>query len=80
MMGTGMLAQSIEYQPGFGPKQAAWLLHAGTMGAVLAPLCFIGGPLLLRAAVYTAGIVGGLSAVAVSHNNQQLYIYYLYCF
>lgn len=64
-MGTGMLAQSIEYKSGFGPKQAAWLLHASTMGAVLAPMCYLGGPLLVRAALYTAGVVGGLSAVAV---------------
>ncbi|EFA03190.1 growth hormone-inducible transmembrane protein [Tribolium castaneum] len=65
MMGTGMLCQSIEYKEGIGAKQLAWLLHAGTMGAVLAPMCFLGGPLLIRAAWYTAGIVGGLSTVAV---------------
>lgn len=35
------------------------------MGAVVAPLTILGGPLLLRAAWYTAGIVGGLSAVAM---------------
>lgn len=64
-MGTGILCQSIEYKEGLGPKQLAWLLHAGTMGAVLAPLCFLGGPLLIRAAWYTAGVVGGLSTVAV---------------
>lgn len=65
MMGTGMLCQGIEYQEGVGPKQLAWLVHAGTMGAVLAPLCFLGGPLLMRAAWLTAGVVGGLSTVAV---------------
>lgn len=60
-----MVAQSIEYQPGFGAKQAAWMLHAGVMGAMLAPLCFAGGPILIRAAWYTAGVVGGLSTIAV---------------
>lgn len=35
------------------------------MGAVVAPLTILGGPLLLRAAWYTAGIVGGLSTVAM---------------
>uniref|UniRef100_A0A8C5KST6 Growth hormone inducible transmembrane protein n=1 Tax=Jaculus jaculus TaxID=51337 RepID=A0A8C5KST6_JACJA len=40
-------------------------LCPGVMGAVVAPLTIIGGPLLLRAAWYTAGIVGGLSAVAM---------------
>ncbi|RZC39577.1 growth hormone-inducible transmembrane protein [Asbolus verrucosus] len=65
IMGTGMLCQSIEYKEGFGAKQMAWLLHAGTMGAVLAPMCFLGGPLLIRAAWYTVGVVGGLSTIAV---------------
>ncbi|KAK6020771.1 hypothetical protein OSTOST_13569 [Ostertagia ostertagi] len=36
------------------------------MGAVLAPLVYMGGPVLMRAAWYTAGIVGGLSATAIT--------------
>jgi FtsH-binding integral membrane protein len=64
-MGTGVLAQSIPYQEGIGAKQAAWLLHVSAVGAIIAPLAFIGGPILLKAALYTAGIVGGLSAVAI---------------
>lgn len=35
------------------------------MGAVVAPLTILGGPLLIKAAWYTAGIVGGLSTVAM---------------
>lgn len=35
------------------------------MGTVVAPLTILGGPLLIRAAWYTAGIVGGLSTVAM---------------
>lgn len=65
MIGTGILCQSIPYSSGFGVKQLAWVLHTATMGAVLAPLCFMGGPLLVRAAWLTAGVVGGLSAIAV---------------
>lgn len=65
MIGSGMLAQSIPYSPGFGAKQAAWIAHSAILGAVIAPLCFIGGPILTRAAWYTAGVVGGLSTVAV---------------
>lgn len=65
MIGSGMLVRSLPYQKGVGAKQAAWALHSAIVGAVIAPLCFLGGPLLLRAAVYTAGIVGGLSTVAV---------------
>ncbi len=41
------------------------MMHSGVMGAVVAPLAFLGGPLLIRAAWYTAGIVGGLSTVAM---------------
>lgn len=69
IIGSGMLAQSIEYKPGFGAKQMAWLLHAGVMGAMIAPLCFLGGPLLIRAAWYTTGVVGGLSTIAVCAPN-----------
>lgn len=64
LIGSGQLCRSIPYQSGFGPKQMAWVLHSSVMGAVLAPMCFLGGPILLRAAWYTAGVVGGLSAVA----------------
>lgn len=65
MIGTGMVCQSMPYKEGFGAKQMAWLVHTGVVGAVLAPLCLLGGSLVLRAAWYTAGVVGGLSAVAV---------------
>ncbi|KZC04192.1 PREDICTED: growth hormone-inducible transmembrane protein-like [Dufourea novaeangliae] len=71
MIGSGMLAQSIPYKEGFGPKQMAWLVHTGIIGAVLAPLYLLGGPLVLRAGWYTAGIVGGLSTVAVCAPSEQ---------
>jgi len=66
MIGTGMIARSIPYQEGFGKKQLAWMAHCAVMGTVLAPICFLGGPILYRAAWYTAGMVGGLSTVAVT--------------
>lgn len=65
MIGSGMVAQSIPYSPGFGAKQIAWGVHSAIMGAVIAPLCFVGGPIIVRAAWYTAGVVGGLSTVAI---------------
>ncbi|KAM3834754.1 growth hormone-inducible transmembrane protein isoform 1-T6 [Vipera latastei] len=65
MIGAGMLVRSIDYEQSPIPKHVAWMLHAGVMGAVVAPLTLLGGPLLIRAAWYTAGIVGGLSAVAM---------------
>lgn len=65
MIGAGMLVRSISYDQSPGAKHLAWMLHAGVMGAVVAPLTLLGGPLLIRAAWYTAGIVGGLSTVAM---------------
>lgn len=65
MIGSGMLAQSIPYSPGFGTKQLAWAAHSAILGAVIAPICLVGGPIVLRAAWMTAGVVGGLSTVAV---------------
>lgn len=65
MMGTGMLCQALPYQEGFGAKQMAWILHSGVIGLVIAPLTLLGGPLMIRAACYTAGVVGGLSTLAV---------------
>lgn len=71
MIGTSILAQSIPYKEGFGAKQLAWALHCGVVGAVIAPLCILGGPLMMRAAVYTAGIAGGLSAIAYCAPNDK---------
>lgn len=64
MIGSGMLVRSLPYEGGLGAKQAAWMLHSGIMGALVAPLCLLGGPILVRAAWYTAGVVAGLSTVA----------------
>jgi len=66
MIGSGMLVRSIPYQEGFGSKQMAWLLHSAVVGAVVAPIMLLGGPILTRAAWYTAGVVGGLTTVAVT--------------
>ena len=65
LVGSSMVVQSIQYEPGFGPKQLAWVSHCSLLGMVLAPLSMFGGPALIRAATYTVGVVGGLSAIAV---------------
>lgn len=65
MIASGQVVRSVDYTPGFGAKQLAWIVHTGIMGAVIAPICFLGGPILIRAAWYTAGVVGGLSTVAM---------------
>lgn len=71
MIGTGMVARSIPYEQGVGKKQLAWALHCAVLGAVVAPICMLGGPLLTRAAWYTAGMVGGLSTVALTAPNDK---------
>ena len=48
MIGSGMLVRSIPYQEGFGSKQMAWLLHSAVVGAVVAPIMLLGGPILTR--------------------------------
>jgi type IV secretory pathway TrbL component len=50
MIGSGIIVQRIPYKEGFGAKQVAWMAHTAILGAVVAPLCFIGGPLVVRAA------------------------------
>ena len=60
MVGTGMYMRSIPYTSGLGQKQLAWMMHSAVIGAVIAPLMVLGGPLLMRAAAYTAGMVGGM--------------------
>ena len=58
MIGSGMVVRSIPYQEGFGAKQMAWIVHSSIVGAVIAPLTLLGGPIMMRAALYTAGVVG----------------------
>ena len=38
--------------------------HSGIVGVVIAPMMLLGGPLVLRAAAYTAGTVAALSLTA----------------
>ncbi|XP_057309583.1 growth hormone-inducible transmembrane protein-like [Hydractinia symbiolongicarpus] len=64
MIGSSIACQSIEYQPGFNAKHLAWTAHSGIVGVVIAPLMLVGGPLVLRAAAYTAGTVAALSLTA----------------
>jgi len=71
MIGSGMVVRSLPYQEGFGAKQIGWMVHSGVVGVVLAPLCLVGGPILIRAAYMTAGIVGGLSAIAACAPSEQ---------
>ena len=57
-MATGLIVQKVDYSDTL-PKHLAWVAHCTILGAVIAPLCYLGGPALMRAAWYTAAIVGG---------------------
>lgn len=61
------LVRSLPYQEGqFGAKNLAWIAHSGLLGAFVAPVTLLGGPIVLKAAWYTAGIVAGLSVIAAT--------------
>jgi len=66
VMASGFLVQALPYQEGFGAKQLAFLGHSSLIGFMVAPLSFVGGQIIMRAAIYTAGIVGGLSTIALT--------------
>ena len=72
VIGSGALVRSMPYEANkFGGKQLAWMLHAGIIGAMVAPMALLGGPILTRAAWYTAGVIGGLSMVAATAPSQK---------
>uniref|UniRef100_A0A1X7SQL6 Growth hormone-inducible transmembrane protein n=1 Tax=Amphimedon queenslandica TaxID=400682 RepID=A0A1X7SQL6_AMPQE len=71
-IGSAMMCYGIPYKPETIPvKIASYALFTGIMGATLAPIAFMGGPLVARAALYTAGVVGGLSATAACAPSQK---------
>ena len=55
LIGSGQAMMSIPYSPGFGSKQALWLLNCGVLGLAVAPIGVFGGAIAVRAAWYTAG-------------------------
>ena len=59
IMCSGMATMMVPYSEGVGLKQFAWLGHSALIGGMLAPMAFMGGQLIIRAAWYTAGVVGG---------------------
>lgn len=74
LIGSSMVVQGLPYESGLGVKQLAWVGHCSLLGLVLCPLSLFGGPALLRAATYTAGIVGGLSTIAVCAPSEKFLI------
>jgi len=80
MIGSGILVRSIPYENTL-PKHLAWLTHCSVMGAVVAPICLLGGPILTRAAWYTGGMVSGLSLgiiLSIDYRGNIIYLLPLY--
>ncbi|KAI6183380.1 hypothetical protein M3Y97_00483100 [Aphelenchoides bicaudatus] len=65
IIGTGMVARTIDYHESPTAKHLAWIVHCGVLGAFLAPICLVGSPVLIRAAWYTGALCAGLSATAI---------------
>lgn len=67
LVGSSMLVRSLPYEQGkFNSKTLAWMAHSGLLGGLIAPISLLGGPIVMKAAIYTAGIVGGLSLIAAT--------------
>ncbi|CAG2180678.1 unnamed protein product, partial [Oppiella nova] len=64
LIGTRLIVHFTPYSEGFGAKQMAWVVHCGATGAIIASMFLWSGPIISRAACYTAGIVGSLSVIA----------------
>jgi FtsH-binding integral membrane protein len=73
-IGSMMLVRSISPEETI-LKHVAWGGFNTAMAASLAPLCFMGGPLIMKAAIYTTGVVGSLSLVAMSSKSDQFLSY-----
>ncbi|XP_067046499.1 growth hormone-inducible transmembrane protein-like [Acropora muricata] len=63
-IGSSMLCMSLPYAPGLNAKHLSWAGHSALIGTLIAPLMLLGGPLVLRAAAITGGVVGALSLTA----------------
>jgi len=65
MIGLQMATRSAPYQQGEGnwAKKGFWAAHSAFLGCFLAPLVAMYGDVVAQAALYTAGITGGISAI-----------------
>lgn len=52
MMGSGIATQALEYAPTLNAKHLAWIAHSVFLGAIISPLCLLGGPIITKALWY----------------------------
>jgi len=69
-MGAMIATRSIPYENTVA-KLATWSVFNASIGGTMAPLLLVSGPVVMRAAMYTGAVVGGLSLVAMSANSDQ---------
>lgn len=53
-------------------KHLLWIAMQLNEGALLSILGFIGGPIIIKAAIYTAGILGGISLISASASDEKV--------
>jgi len=65
LIGLQVATRSSPYVQGEGnwTKKGFWAAHAGFLGCVIAPMVAMFGDVVAQAALYTAGITGGISAI-----------------
>ena len=61
-MASGTVVRTAQDQP---TKLAFYMLTNGLVAGIICPLAFLGGPLLMRAAMVTGGALGALSLTAM---------------
>ena len=64
--------RTTPYKPGIGGKQFAWFIRSAAIGVPVAYMCVRGGPVVLRAAIMTAGVIGGLSTIAICAPSEKI--------
>lgn len=69
-MGALLATRSIPYE-NTAAKLAAWSVFNTSIGVSMAPMLLLGGPMVMKAAIYTGAVVGSLSLVAMSANSDQ---------
>lgn len=76
IIGTGVVMRALPYTEHLSAKHVAWAVHSASFGVVLGPMLLMTGPALAgRAALYTLGVVGGLSTLACVAPSDKFLLY-----
>lgn len=76
IIGSGLVMRALPYTEHLSAKHVAWAVHSASFGVVLGPMLLMAGPVLAgRAALYTLGVVGGLSTLACVAPSDKFLLY-----